>query len=115
MQKGEPVGIFVGLQGLAHSVVTLTLFRALAFGFSGGLSPNICTDWNADGTPHKNSYYGGHFYNQGGCMGCHGSQGQSQGGDFSVIMAVGPVTKPEIPAPPTSNGAALVERNRLLK
>ncbi len=32
-------GLFVGLQGLAESAVTLTLFRTLAFGFSGGLSP----------------------------------------------------------------------------
>jgi len=26
-------------------------------------------------------------YTMGGCMGCHGSQGQEQGGDFSVIFA----------------------------
>ena len=46
--------------------------------FSGGpSSPYISTDWNKDGTQHKNSYYNGHFYNMGGCMGCHGSQGQS--------------------------------------
>jgi MFS family permease len=32
-------GLFVGLQGLADSAITLTVFRTLAFGFSGGLSP----------------------------------------------------------------------------
>ncbi len=31
--------IFVGLQGFAASVVMLTIFRALGFGLSGGLSP----------------------------------------------------------------------------
>ena len=85
--------------------------------FSGGLSPNISTDWNADGSPHKNSYYNGHFYNQGGCMGCHGSQGQNpanQAGDFSVILARGQVAQPEVPAPQTSQGAKLIVRNRSL-
>ncbi|MDP9193805.1 MAG: hypothetical protein M3P06_19090 [Acidobacteriota bacterium] len=94
--------------------------RALQL-FSGGLSPNICTDWNADGTPHKNTYYGGIFHNQGGCMGCHGSQGQNrlagngnpQPGDFSVILAKGRVKLPEIPALQTASGAMTkVERNR---
>jgi len=94
--------------------------RALQL-FSGGLSPNICTDWNANGTPHKNSYYGGKFYDMGGCMGCHGSQGQNrlngsggpQPGDFSVILAKGRVKSPEVPAVQTSNGKlTAVERNR---
>ena len=31
--------IMVGMQGLAAGVLTLTLFRALGFGFSAGLSP----------------------------------------------------------------------------
>jgi hypothetical protein len=86
--------------------------------FSGGLSPNISTVWNADATPHKNGYYGGHFYNMGGCMGCHGSQGQNPttnpSGDFSVILSRGAVITPETPAPPTSNGVAAVARNRSL-
>lgn len=103
---------------LANIVVETN--RALQL-FSGGLSPNICTDWNADGTPHKNSYYGGHFYNQGGCMGCHGSQGQNrlasngnpQPGDFSVILAKGRVKLPEIPALQMSSGEMTdVVRNR---
>lgn len=74
--------------------------RALQL-FSGGLSPNICTDWNQDGSPHKNTYYGGKFHNMGGCMGCHGSQGQNpagQAGDFSVILARGSVSFPEVPS-----------------
>jgi hypothetical protein len=85
--------------------------------FSGGLSPNISSDWNMDGTPHKNTYYGGHFYNMGGCMGCHGSQGQipsGEAGDFSVILARGTVPRPEIPSIATSQGMTTVPRNRSL-
>ncbi|HWA61546.1 MAG TPA: hypothetical protein VG939_09225 [Caulobacteraceae bacterium] len=92
--------------------------RALQM-FSGGLSPNISTDWNADGTPHKNSYYGGQFYNMGGCMGCHGSQGQNPGGqagDFSVILARGTVSQPESPTlEMTSLAARAQAHNRSLK
>jgi hypothetical protein len=72
--------------------------------FSGGLSPQssaaVATSWNVDGTQHKNTYYGGHFYAMGGCMGCHGSQGQNRAqaaGDFSVILAVGRVLEPGFP------------------
>ncbi|WP_299817312.1 hypothetical protein [uncultured Roseibium sp.] len=88
--------------------------------FSGGLSENgtITTDWNTDGTEHKNSYYGGHFYAMGGCMGCHGSQGQNplnQAGDFSVITARGSVSEPEAPAPETTSGISLTIRNRSLR
>ena len=87
--------------------------------FSGGLSPNISTDWNQDGTPHKNTYYGGHFYDMGGCMGCHGSQGQNPevpkgAGDFSVILARGTVAQPEAPAVGTTKGLTSVVRNRSL-
>lgn len=85
--------------------------------FSGGLSPNISTDWNSDGTAHKNTYFGGHFYNMGGCMGCHGSQGQNpakMAGDFSVILARGIVPTPEPPSMPTSQGMTPVKRNRSL-
>jgi len=92
--------------------------------FAGGLSlggGGVSTEWNQDGTPHKNTYYGGHFFNMGGCMGCHGSQGQfisaMQAGDFSVILARG-VTgtgEPEVPAIATSQGLSKVQRNRTLK
>lgn len=85
--------------------------------FAGGLSPNLSTEWNQDGTPHKNSYYAGVFHNMGGCMGCHGSQGQNpagMAGDFSVILARGAVVLPEVPAGDTSKGLIKVRRNRRL-
>jgi hypothetical protein len=90
--------------------------RALQL-FSGGLSPNVSTDWNADGTPHENTYYRGKAYDMGGCMGCHGSQGQNpagQAGDFSVILARGSVPFPEVPAAESSATHRLtaVPRNR---
>jgi hypothetical protein len=85
--------------------------------FSGGLNldTGANTDWNANGTPHTNTLYAGHAYNMGGCMGCHGSQGQSQGGDFSVILARGSVAFPEAPAASTPRGVAPTLRNRRLK
>jgi len=86
--------------------------------FSGGLSPNIATDWDGNGDRHKNTYYNGTFYNMGGCMGCHGSQGQSPGtnppGDFSVILSRGGVITPEIPAVETAAQVKDVKRNRSL-
>lgn len=51
---------------------------------------------------HKNTAYNHAGYDMGGCMGCHGSQGQSQGGDFSVITARGQVLDPEPPHPSSS-------------
>jgi hypothetical protein len=63
---------------------------------------------------HSNMFYQGSGYNMGGCMGCHGSQGQSAGGDFSVILARGRVRIAETPASPTSSGAAVILRNRSL-
>jgi hypothetical protein len=36
---------------------------------------------------HKNMVYNKAAYDMGGCMGCHGSQGQSSAGNFSVILA----------------------------
>jgi hypothetical protein len=90
--------------------------RALQL-FSGGLSPNISTDWNQDGTQHKNTYYAGAHYDMGGCMGCHGSQGQNpqgQAGDFSVILARGSVVTPEIPAVESGGSLTRVPRNRSL-
>jgi hypothetical protein len=87
--------------------------------FSGGLSPQISTQWNQDGSRHQNTYYGGSFHNMGGCMGCHGSQGQNpagQAGDFSVILARGATgtAQPEVPAVATSKGLTKVLRNRTL-
>ena len=90
--------------------------------FSGGLSlptpAAVATSWNVDGTQHKNSYYGGHFYAMGGCMGCHGSQGQNRAksaGDFSVILAVGRVLTPEKPSIETPAGLTDVPRNRSIE
>ena len=37
--------------------------------------------------------------NMGGCLGCHGSQGQTAGGDFSVIVARGRAVNPEAAEP----------------
>jgi len=103
--------------------------RALQL-FSGGLTippgNGVSTDWNTDATAttpatlHRNTYYGGKHYNAGGCLGCHGSQGQNpegQAGDFSVILARGSTTNklPEYPATPTANGMSKVPRNRSLK
>lgn len=83
--------------------------------FAGGLSLSgngISTEWNMNGQPHKNMYYNGNSQNMGGCMGCHGSQGQMSFGDFSVILARGAVLLPEVPALATSKGLTSVIRNR---
>ena len=96
---------------------TLQIFSGT---LAGRFGTGANTDWdkapaNGPGTPHTNLYYGGSQYNMGGCMGCHGSQGQHQFGDFSVILANGAVSNPEFPAKPTTAGASLVPRNRLKK
>jgi hypothetical protein len=90
--------------------------------FSGGLSPQkeaaVVTSWNVDGTQHRNVYYGGRFHAMGGCMGCHGAQGQNRpdkAGDFSVILAVGRVLMPEVPSIVQGNGLSVVPRNRSLQ
>ena len=88
--------------------------------FSGGLSPQpkaaVVTSWNVDGSQRKNTNYNGHFYAMGGCMGCHGAQGQNRpgsAGDFSVILAVGHVDAPEYPSQVTALGQLReVPRNR---
>ncbi|MBV8578217.1 MAG: hypothetical protein JOZ58_24700, partial [Acetobacteraceae bacterium] len=87
--------------------------------FSGGLSPNVTTQWNQDGTVQKKVVYDGHLYSMGGCMGCHAAQAQNtfdptQAGDFSVILARGRVFGPEIPGAETPQGLVQVERNRSL-
>ncbi|HTD35771.1 MAG TPA: hypothetical protein VK665_19130 [Candidatus Elarobacter sp.] len=103
---------------LANSVVeTNTVLQT----FSGGLTPFVRSDyqyhfWLGDPSPrptpppsltqtHKQVFYGGTGHDMGGCMGCHGSQGQDQGGNFSVIMARGPVSGPEIPHSPALRAA----------
>jgi hypothetical protein len=93
--------------------------RALQL-FSGGLTlggNGVSTDWNNDGSQHVDTYYNGKGYTAGGCLGCHGSQGQNpmgKAGDFSVILARGSVPNPEYPAQPTATGMTVVPRNRIL-
>ena len=90
--------------------------------FSGGLTLSgggVSTDWDDGGAPHMNTFYGGKHYNSGGCLGCHGSQGQFPGkqiqaGDFSVILARGRVMEPEYPAVAMPSGMTAVPRNRTL-
>jgi hypothetical protein len=88
--------------------------------FSGGLlgtgsNSDYDSQFNAGATGiHKNMYYGGTQLNMGGCLGCHGSQGQHQQGDFSVILARGKVRFPEAPSTVTAAGASVVPRNRSL-
>jgi hypothetical protein len=68
--------------------------------FSGTLANGEPTNFNADRTYFKNVKVvqpGGTIarYTMGGCMGCHGTQGQNQGGDFSVLLARGRVLTPD--------------------
>ena len=49
--------------------------------------------------------------NTGGCVGCHGPQGQLVGGDFSVILARGRVTPPETAGDDGSHSNRLLELN----
>jgi hypothetical protein len=84
--------------------------------FSGGLVSGGSLGVNSDyptqfgepaGGTHKNSFYQAHGYDMGGCMGCHGSQGQHQGGDFSVILARGQADQPEGLPAVTRGGATM--------
>lgn len=81
--------------------------------FQGGLSGTFANVPNPD-VAHvfvKNpitSKYEGHT--SGGCKGCHGSQGQNAGGDFSVIAATGNASfspEPVMPYP----GGVVVDQN----
>jgi hypothetical protein len=91
------------------------LVAAGATGSNGDYESQFTKDGSGGTAVHHNMFYNGSGYNMGGCMGCHGSQGQDQGGDFSVIMARGRVTPPEPPAPLTRSGVAMIPRNRSLK
>lgn len=74
-----------------------------AVGGIGGTGSNsdYATQFGENSGTHKNTYYNKTGYNMGGCLGCHGSQGQSLGGDFSVILERGTVGQPE-PVPDIS-------------
>jgi hypothetical protein len=49
--------------------------------------------------------------NMGGCVGCHGPQGQLVGGDFSVILARGRVMDPDTVDGKSEKSIVLYERN----
>lgn len=104
---------------LANIVVeTNRSLQLFSSGLSGEPRAAIVTSWNVGGTQHKNTYYNGHFNAMGGCMGCHGAQGQNRpgsAGDFSVILAVGRVLIPEIPSLVEGTNLSEVPRNRILK
>jgi hypothetical protein len=71
-----------------------------------GSNSDYDSQFNPGGTgTHKNVYFKAVGHDQGGCMGCHGAQGQAAGGDFSVILVNGPVTKPEGVPPPLGTQA----------
>lgn len=98
----DSVKINSGLQGtyfLANEVVETN--PSLQH-FSGGLNVGTGTIFNYD-------FQGNYDYNvfnrsvqparqylMGGCMGCHGSQGQKAGGDFSVLLANGRIAEPDV-------------------
>ena len=46
--------------------------------FSGGLSPAISTDWNQDGSFHKNTFYDGRPYNMGGAWDAMAARGRTR-------------------------------------
>jgi hypothetical protein len=81
--------------------------------FQGGLAgpgtnvpnPNAAHVFKAFSDPKtgKTTYRG---FTSGGCLGCHGSQGQFQGGDFSVIAATGNFFTPQ-PITPYTTGAVV--------
>ena len=107
---------------LANIVVetnlTLQLFSG---GLFGGAAPNsdFAAQFPQGGfagqrVTQPNMFYKGAPLNMGGCMGCHGGQGQNFGGDFSVIFARGAVSEPEVPPRRTDQGEAMSRRNRTL-
>jgi hypothetical protein len=61
----------------------------------------LITDFDLQGNPIKNVYSGGHGFNMGGCMGCHGNAQAFKGGDFSfIILGVGKFNlEPEVGGP----------------
>lgn len=99
---------------------TLQTFSGGLVGGVGGSGANsdYASQFPRDGTTvgtHKNTYNNAVGHDMGGCMGCHGSQGQSLGADFSVILANGAVSAPETPPAIGSSGArARTVRNRRL-
>ncbi|MGY4398654.1 hypothetical protein ACVWZA_003862 [Sphingomonas sp. UYAg733] len=81
---------------------TLQFFQ----GGLGGPSQNV----PGPNTAHVAKLQGGKYvgFTAGGCLGCHGSQGQFQGGDFSVIAATGNAFIPE-PVRPYPGGPVVAQ------
>ena len=93
--------------------------------FSGSLVGGGSTGSNSDFAPlfnrpilgqtFKNVYFNKKVHDMGGCMGCHGTQAQQRGSDFSVIAFQGSVKAPEYPAPIVlGRGAKQIPRNRAM-
>ena len=112
---GENPASFYLANGVVETDRTLQMFSgSLAFNYNSNYVQNFlpapATPFPAPSPPwytHKNTAYNHVGYDMGGCMGCHGSQGQSQGGDFSVITARGQVISPEPPQPGLSDHTRL--------
>jgi hypothetical protein len=66
---------------------------------------------NADGgvVPFQNVYLNGASFQMGGCQGCHGTQGQSIGGDMSRLIGAAPTNSTQPPASIDADEAAAVK------
>ena len=72
--------------------------------FFGGLNGNN------QPSPKQNVFFHGVTgspFQMGGCQGCHGTQGQSVGGDMSVVVANAPFTSSTIPDTSDADDATL--------
>ncbi|MDR3694464.1 hypothetical protein, partial [Mucilaginibacter sp.] len=85
--------------------------------FSGGLLVNgACSNYlysiytgkvEYDNNVFIRSSKDNQMFLMGGCMGCHGSQGQKLGGDFSVLLANGRISNPDIVEVNEANAALI--------
>jgi hypothetical protein len=95
--QDDPGGVVPDQQFFLSNFATETN-NTLQF-FQGGLAPDPYDNVPGPNTAHvfvldpASKKYVGHT--SGGCLGCHGSQGQFKGGDFSVISANGNGFSPE--------------------
>jgi hypothetical protein len=98
--QNDPGGVVPAQQFFLSNFATETN-NALQF-FQGGLAGPFTNVPNPDAAhvfvldKNTKKYVA---YTSGGCLGCHGSQGQYQGGDFSVIAATGNFFVPDVPSP----------------
>ena len=87
------------------------MLDSIGFFCSGSIS-DYSINMATMGGPMVNMYVVGNdhtvvAYNMGGCMGCHGSQGQKQGGDFSVLLARRRVNWPDVIGEDEENAEAM--------